>query len=698
MKRPMCVIGISFSIAMWAAFQLDIDVFWGMLLAPALLALGASLYRFWGKRARVWALAVIAVSLAFAVYSFYVERNIAPFERLQAQTVRFEGLITESTRPSERSARHTIRAVFPYDDFPASMIIAHEFGDPQLAAGDVISGELRLFEDISEHSRRFNRSRGVVLAGSLIPSETEFSDTDRFGTRRAIIMFQQRLLANVRGNLPANSAALIQGMVMGMTDYIPVETHIAMQRSGVAHLFAVSGLHLNIFAAFVLLLLSKFRLSPRVQSLITLACGFAFLAAVGFSASVMRALVMLAIIILARIVSMRADTLNSVGIALLVICIMRPYWVLGMGIWLSAGSCIGIALHTKPVSDRIKARFTAEAGTRRRRSIDLLADTIGISVSAYFLTLPLLFLMHGWISITAIIVNVLISPLVPIAMIGGILCAVLPPMWITSLIAVITHFFSGLIYAVARVFSTLPFSIVAFDRFWMLVLILIACILGIILYIKRAGRRIWAWSLAICIFLFVSFSLTDAWLAQDRIELITIGESEPVVIILRGNSAVLLSPPDRFTINRTMRYLNFRGVRQIDAVFAPNQGVQISSGLLRLNNSFEIASIIGPDDDYLLELLAQSLPGVPVYRNAHATVHMLGGVSASFEEDGTIYLNLAGRLGAFQYPFEYGTIERTDPSTVAIYTDIALWPDWVRPAFEPAGAHLFGETRVVLIL
>jgi competence protein ComEC len=673
----MFVIGTSFSVAMWAAFQFGLDLRGDLIVAPVMLTAAVLISYIWRRKLRVAAVALIAASLAFAAHGVFTQRNIAPFERYEAgEQIRFEGVITGDARTSDRSVRYTLEARFPHENLPPATIVAYEFGEPNYAAGDVIAGEMRLYEPRTEATRRYHRANGIVLSGSIIPEETAISPNRRYDLHRVVLEIRGRTAANIRRNLPQDSAALVQGMVMGMRDYLEPEVYIAMQRSGVAHLLAVSGIHLNIFAACVLLLLARLRLSRRTQSVITLLCGFMFLVLTGFSPSVTRALVMMSVVMTARFLSRRADTLNSVGIALLVICILRPYWVLGMGIWFSAASCAGIAALAKRVSTVVQGRM-----------FPAVAKAIGVACGAYLFTLPLLYIMNGWVPLAAPVVNVLISPLIPIIMLGGMLCAVLPQgLFITQAAAVITHLCAGLLTGVAGVFSSMPYTVIAFDRFWKLALCTGFIVVAVILIVKHANKRVWALVTAICVAVFGAFSLADTWRAQNRLEFITIGEDEPVGIVLRGQNAIMLEPPTRFDINRTLRYLSFRGVRRVDVVLAPNHGNHIDSGIIRLHESYDLACVIGPADSYILEMLAEALPGVPIYPADNATAEMLGAMRVSFGDDGAARIELgtgkANTVGlwAFQYPVDYDTI----------------LPQRINPAFEPTAARLFGETRVII--
>lgn len=62
----------------------------------------------------------------------------------------------------------------------------------------------------------------------------------------------------------------------------------------------------------------------------------------GFTYSVMRAGFMMLVMLLGTLLSKQSDSLNSLGIALVILCFVNPYCVMSLGLRLSFLSTLGI--------------------------------------------------------------------------------------------------------------------------------------------------------------------------------------------------------------------------------------------------------------------------------------------------------------------------------------------------------------------
>jgi hypothetical protein len=95
---------------------------------------------------------------------------------------------------------------------------------------------------------------------------------------------------------------------------------------------------------------------------------------------------------------------------------------------------------------------------------------------------------------------------------------------------------------------------------------------------------------------------------------------------------VILAAPDRSNAGLLVRYLDFRGIKHVDALLVPDHGNQIGSGLVRLAGAYPVACVVGPDDAVILEALSQAVPGAQVYPGTGASVKALGGADIQLDE------------------------------------------------------------------
>jgi competence protein ComEC len=143
---------------------------------------------------------------------------------------------------------------------------------------------------------------------------------------------------------------IAQALLLGVKDYLDQEVKTAYASVGAMHVLAVSGLHVGIIYLILLALLKPLRLLPYGSYLIfiLLVAGIWFYALItGFSPSVMRAATMFSVVSLNEISVKRANIYNSLGLAALVILLIKPNYLFAVGFQLSFIAVFGI-VHFHP--------------------------------------------------------------------------------------------------------------------------------------------------------------------------------------------------------------------------------------------------------------------------------------------------------------------------------------------------------------
>ncbi len=151
--------------------------------------------------------------------------------------------------------------------------------------------------------------------------------------------------AYVLGILPGRTGAFAAAVTTGDRSAMDEPTLEALRVSNLAHLLAISGLHMGMLTGF-LYALTRYGLAlwPRVAltwplhkigAIVALVAGAFYLALSGGSVATERAYVMVAVMFLAVLLDRRALTLRSVSFAALVILVLRPEAMLGPGFQMS---------------------------------------------------------------------------------------------------------------------------------------------------------------------------------------------------------------------------------------------------------------------------------------------------------------------------------------------------------------------------
>lgn len=210
--------------------------------------------------------------------------------------------------------------------------------------------------------------------------------------------------------------ALLFGERGGLTD----EEYSAFQALGVAHVMSVSGLHVSLVGAMLMMVLDRFSLRRRTQLIILCFFLLDYCALTGFSAAAVRAAVMLVCASLSRLFLRHGDRVTTLAAAMLVVLIIDPLSALSAGFVLSFGAMLGIILYAHPMQrllDRlwpqpqinIKRRSPKAALARFQQNVKSL---LAVSVTAQLgVLLPTMYCFHQ-LPLYGILINLLIVPLV----------------------------------------------------------------------------------------------------------------------------------------------------------------------------------------------------------------------------------------------------------------------------------------------
>ena len=196
-------------------------------------------------------------------------------------------------------------------------------------------------------------------------------------------------------------------MLFGDSEYMRDSDKEAMRETGVAHVIAVSGLHVGVLAAALLFLLKKLRLKEGVCLLILLPIfGFyAYLAE--FTPSVLRASIMVSVSLAASALGERYDDISALSFAAILILAVRPLYLFDLSFLMSFLAILGIQSLGMPL----------ERSFRRHKVPPRLASGLALSASTTISLIPVSAIVFGRIALAGFLLNLIIVPIASIAFI-----------------------------------------------------------------------------------------------------------------------------------------------------------------------------------------------------------------------------------------------------------------------------------------
>ena len=213
--------------------------------------------------------------------------------------------------------------------------------------------------------------------------------------------FLDKIRNNLRLGLNNLNGEMIYSAMFGDKSELNHELYDAYKTSGVAHLLAVSGLHVGLVVVLLNFIMKKFHIKGwwRVLIISPLLVGYAYLC--GFSYSIIRASIMALVLMIAPLLFSEYDLLSSICFAGSLILLIDPIALFDLSALLSFGCVLGIAmlypifkhwLHKVPIKEVIKDSF----------SISLATVISTFAVMTYF---------FGYIQPIGILSNIIIIPI-----------------------------------------------------------------------------------------------------------------------------------------------------------------------------------------------------------------------------------------------------------------------------------------------
>jgi competence protein ComEC len=248
-----------------------------------------------------------------------------------------------------------------------------------------------------------------------------------------------------------------KGLLLGVKSSLGEETEDNFRRTGIIHIVVLSGYNVMLVVAFILFCFSFF-LSLRWRLVAGVIAIIAFALIVGLSATVVRASIMASLVLFAEAFGRQYDVLRALIFAGLIMVIINPYLLLfDIGFQLSFMATLGLIL----LVPKFETNFV------KQQNLFKAKDFILATVATQIAVLPLLLYHIGEISLIAVIVNLLVLPMVPVAMLLTFLAGVIGFISVTlgSLVGFLASISLEYILYIANVFGSLPFASVGVPKF-----------------------------------------------------------------------------------------------------------------------------------------------------------------------------------------------------------------------------------------
>ena len=312
----------------------------------------------------------------------------------------------------------------------------------------------------------------------------------------------ERLNASIEGVFDEEDSGLMASILLGSKENLDEDIYSLYQLAGIAHLLAISGLHMGLVGRGVYGLLRKLGASFGLAFILSMLLLLSYGLLTGMGASALRAFLMFGLAMFAKVCGRSNDLLTSAALVFLLMCLENPWILTQSGVWLSFGAVFAIG----GIYPILQDFFLERDGPALLSSIQ---KSLLLSFSIHLFTVPILCSSYFQISVYSVFLNLLVLPLMSVVFLSGALAMVLGLVSIPigMVAALPAHLILKLYTFLAGLFLKLPGAVflTGQPKGWQIVLyytVLGLVLLGMAWYgKKRRGKFLKAAALSICIFL-----------------------------------------------------------------------------------------------------------------------------------------------------------------------------------------------------
>ena len=457
------------------------------------------------------------------------------------------------------------------------------------------------------------QEEGIYATFSIGKQNLKILNTsDKFSLQEFCYQIEQSFLQSMYQVMPENDANMIFAMLFGGYNNIEKDILEAYSITGIIHILSVSGSHISLISLF-LLSLGKFLHLPRFFNLILLLILIIFYTILcGASIPVIRASIMGLLSIIALYLEEKSTAQHLLSIIALILLLFDPLLLFNISFQLSFASTAGL-VYLMPI---------LRSNLNKLKLPPLLTDNLALTMSAQILAFPIIIWYFTSLSLSSLLANLIIIPLLEILIILGLIAFILG--FIFPFITKILFIFASLILSISNeatfLLTKIPFASIYVPPLNFPAILIYYSLIFIILNIKI---RRYLYSLLqkykfITYICSISLIICSCYLmikpSPLQIHFIDVGQGDACLIITPHQHSILIdtggSINSDFDIGSyvDLPYLRHYGINKLDYLILSHADTDHSGGASSILQKIPVNHLIIADEDKDLYAKILKLP------------------------------------------------------------------------------------------
>ncbi|WP_422486298.1 DNA internalization-related competence protein ComEC/Rec2 [Gudongella sp. DL1XJH-153] len=417
--------------------------------------------------------------------------------------------------------------------------------------------------------------------------------------------FRQRIDMVYDSSLSPENAGFMKALITGEKDSIQNEEYEIYKDMGIAHILAISGLHIGILSGFLLLIMSMSGLKRKISIPMTLVFIWTFSYLVGFPESALRASIMITLLMGSKLVHRPYDPINTLAVSFIASLMINPIWIFSLGFQLSYGATLSLATITPWIMERV---YPAKGN---------LVRSIGAVAGVNLGILPLQSYYFNQLPVLALLSNFLVIPLATVNLVMGFVVILIPS--VAPLLDLLLETQRLLINMLSKI-PVRPLSVSSPEIYAVIIYVLMIFVVlrwRDIIFVSNRIRKVVFVFLLLVSMTGIMEVFTDP---RTEIHFIDVGQGDSSLIKVDGNNYLVDTGGAIFGSydpgkSVTLPYLKKLGIRHLDGVFISHYHEDHYKGIFSILDDIEIEALYVNGeilDDELHAVITEK--AIPVFR------------------------------------------------------------------------------------
>lgn len=498
-------------------------------------------------------------------------------------------------------------------------IIINYSGNQQVFPGDVITLKGKLSEyEVATNPGNFNSK--AYYATMNIDAYVKASEVQIESVHLKWVekIFKLRdLLIDVYEKIGVeNDSGIYESIILGYKATMDNDVKELYQLNGIAHILAISGLHISIIGMGLYKFLRKCMVPFLPGFLICFVIIVSYGVMTGNSVSTIRAIIMFLMNVFAGVVGRKYDVLSAMSLCAIVTLLMYPMMPGNSGFWLSYLAVLGIVIIV-PVFEKIS----------ENKILKLFYGSLAVNIA----TFPVILLSYFQFPLYSILLNLIVIPLMTILMISVAAAGLLGLFSLKAgaFCIGIAHYILKLYEVLCELVMKLPYSIVTVGKpqIWQVAIYAALIIITIILVMYCNEKAAVGFIVAMAIIL-IRFE------PEFMMTMIDVGQGDSIFISSDGEN-MLIDGGSTSEIDvgkyRIIPFLKSNAVSYLDVIVVTHADADHISGIAEIfeENTLHVGNLIvpmlsNPSDKYLELIEKAQGANIPVTYIKRGDVFRLG--------------------------------------------------------------------------